>query len=152
MPKLAVNKYAKSDYDLLEEFEGGLVLTGAEVKAAKKGSVNMKGAYLSIMSGELYLKNMHIGTYAPAGEQKDYDPTHPRKVLIHKKELKKLTGKKSSDGLTIVPLSVYTLRDKVKIGFALARGKKKYEKRASLKKRDMDRRVQEEMKKTRFGD
>jgi SsrA-binding protein len=94
---------------------------------------------------------MHIAKYAPAGPQPDYDPLRPRKVLVHKKELKQLQSKSQSDGLTIVPIRVYTKGDLVKIEFALARGKKSYEKRDSIKKRDVQRHMKEEMKKTRFG-
>lgn len=151
MPTLATNKRAKFDYDLVHEFEGGLMLTGAEVKSAKKGNLSLQGAFLTIRKGELFLRNAHIGKYAPAGEQKDYDPTRDRKVLVHKSEIKKMIGKKDSEGLTIVPIRVYTKRALVKISFALARGKRKYEKRDSIKKKDVERRMKEEMKKTRFS-
>lgn len=151
MSILAINKKAKFDYEFIEQYEGGLVLTGAEVKAAKKGSVQLKGAFLDIKGQELWVKNMHIAHYAPAGVQDHYDPTRNRKVLVHRREIKKLIGKKEQEGLTIVPISVYTKGDLVKISFALARGKKKYEKRESIKKRDVDRQTREEMKKTRFG-
>lgn len=151
MPTLAYNKRAKFDYDLLTEFEGGLVLTGAEVKAAKKASINMQGAFLTIRGGELWLKNMHIGAYTPAGRQEEYDPTHDRKVLVRKRELKKILSKHESDRLTIMPISVYTKGGLVKISFALARGKKKHEKRETIKKRDVEREINEEMKKKRFN-
>lgn len=151
MANLAVNRKASFSYEFLERFEGGLALTGAEVKAAKKGSIDMKGSYLSIENAELWVKNMHIGKYAAAGPQPNYDPLRTRKVLVHRKELKHLQGKSQADGLTIVPLRVYTKGDLVKIEFALARGKKNYEKRDSIKKRDVERRMKEEMKKTRFG-
>lgn len=151
MPNLAVNKHAKSDYELLETIEGGLVLSGAEVKAAKLGNMKLQGAFLTVERGELWLKNAHIGRYKPAGVQEDYDPTRQRKVLVHKKELRKITQKKQSEGLTIVPIRVYTKGGLVKLEFAIARGKKKYEKRESIKKRDVERRMKEEMKKTRFA-
>jgi SsrA-binding protein len=151
MANLAVNRKASFNYELLDRFEGGLALTGGEVKSSKKGSVDMKGSYLSVEREELWIKNMHIAKYAPAGPQPDYDPLRPRKVLVHKKELKQLQSKSQSDGLTIVPIRVYTKGDLVKIEFALARGKKSYEKRDSIKKRDVQRHMKEEMKKTRFG-
>ena len=151
MPTLATSKRARFDYDLIHEFEGGLVLSGAETKAAKKGNMNLQGAFLTIKKNELWLRNAHIGKYAPAGEQKDYDPTQDRKVLVHKAEIKKMVGKKHSEGLTIVPIRVYTKGALVKISFALARGKRKHEKRDSIKKRDVEKRMREEMKKTRFA-
>lgn len=149
MPTLATNKRARFDYDLLEEFEGGLMLTGAEVKSAKKGNINLQGAYLTTRDNGLWLRNAHIGKYAPAGEQKDYDPTRDRKVLVHASEIKKILGKKQSQGLTIVPINVYTKGALVKLSFALARGKRQHEKRESIKKRDVEKQTREEMKKTR---
>ncbi|MBT4857508.1 SsrA-binding protein SmpB [Candidatus Uhrbacteria bacterium] len=152
MPTLATNKYARSDYDLVQQFEGGLALTGAEVKAAKKGNLHLRGSFMRVRGGELWLKNTHIGHYAPAGPSDDYDPIRERKVLVHKKELRILTDKTHAQGLTIVPIRVYTKGALVKVGFALARGKRKHEKRDALKKRDLDRQAREEMKKTRFAD
>ncbi len=151
MATLATNKHARSDYDLVQQFEGGLVLTGAEVKAAKQGSLSLRGAFMRVQDNELWLKNMHIGHYAPAGKADEYDPTRNRKVLVHKKELKLLTGKSHAQGLTIVPIRVYTKGALVKVAFALARGKRKHEKREDIKKRDLDRQAREEMKKTRFA-
>jgi SsrA-binding protein len=146
MPTLAKNKYARSDYDLIKELEGGLMLTGAEVKAAKLGHIRLKGSFLSVENGELWVKNMHISPYGPA-VQEGYDPTHKRKVLVHKAELRQISQKKNAEGLTIVPISVYTKGDLVKLGFAIARGKKKYEKRQDIKKRDIDRKIRQELKK-----
>ena len=141
MAVLARNKQALHDYHVLEEYEGGLVLTGAEVKAARQGHVQLKGSFLSIERGELVVKNLFIGPYAPAGKQEDYEPTHTRKVLVHAKELKSLIGKKQTQGLTLVPISVYTKGNYVKLGFAVARGKKLYEKRDLLKKIDDEKRM-----------
>ncbi|MFH1631702.1 MAG: SsrA-binding protein SmpB [bacterium] len=151
MPTLATNKKARFDYDLLEKYEGGLRLSGAEVKAARKGSVHMRGAFMTVENDELWLKNMHIGKYAPAGAQVDYNPTHDRKVLVRRREIKRLLGKKQAEGLTIVPIRVYTKGTLIKVEFAVARGKKKHEKRDAIKTRDLDRQAREEMKKTRFG-
>jgi SsrA-binding protein len=146
MPTLAVNKKAKFDYEILDTIEAGLVLTGAEVKSIKAGSVQLKGAFLHIKDNELWLKNAYVAPYKPAGDSADYDPYQDRKVLVHKRELKKLIGKRQSEGLTIVPLSLYTKGNLIKLDFALARGKKKYEKRDAIKKRDVDRRLREKMK------
>ncbi len=151
MAILAVNKQAKRNYEILEEYEGGLVLTGAEVKSIKKGHAQLKGAFLSIEKNELWIKNMFIGKYAPAGAQEDYVPTRNRKVLVHRRELKHLIGKKDAQGLTIVPIRVYTKGDLVKLSFGVARGKKEFEKRDTIKKRDVERRMREEMKRTRYS-
>ena len=97
------------------------------------------------------MKNMHIGKYAPAGKQEDYLPTRDRKILVRRQELKQLIGKKEAQGLTIVPIRVYTKGDLIKIEFSAARGKKKHEKREAIKKREVERKIKEEMKKTRFG-
>ena len=146
MPTLAVNKKAKFDYEFLKKYEGGLVLTGAEVKSAKAGHVQLKGSFLHIKKEELWLKNVHISKYAPAGKQEDYDPGQDRKVLVHKRELKELIGKTQQVGLTLVPVSIYTKANIIKLEFALARGKAKYEKRDSIKKRDVDRQIRQQLK------
>lgn len=146
MAVFARNKQALHDYHLLEEYEGGLALTGAEVKAARQGHVQLKGAFLSIERGELVVKNMYIGPYAPAGKQENYDPLRTRKVLVHAKELKSLIGKRQTQGLTLVPISVYTKGNFVKLGFAVARGKKQYEKRDLLKKIDDEKRMRTAMR------
>ncbi len=146
MPKLALNKRARFDYEFLETFEGGLALSGAEVKSCKEGHVQLKGAFISIKDGELWLRNAYIAPYKPAGKQPDYDPDQDRKILVHRAELKRLIGKTQEAGLTIVPISLYTKARLVKLEFALARGKKKYEKRETIKKRDLDRKIREHLK------
>lgn len=146
MTTLAINKKAKFDYELLDKHEAGLVLTGAEVKSAKAGHVQLKGAFLDIKNNELWLKNSFISKYGPAGKQEEYDHGRNRKLLVHKRELKRLIGKKQTDGLTLVPLRLYTKGDLIKLEFAVARGKKKYEKRELIKKRDVDRQIKERMK------
>jgi len=151
MPTFAINKKAKFDYDFIQEFEAGLVLTGAEVKSIRLGHVQLKGSYLTIRDNELWIRNMHVSKYKKAGGLDHYNPTRDRKALVHKRELKKLIGKQKTEGLTIVPISVYAKGDLIKLSFALARGKRKYEKRETLKKRDVMRKIQEEVKKTRFG-
>ncbi|MFH1405030.1 MAG: SsrA-binding protein SmpB [Patescibacteria group bacterium] len=146
MPKLAINKKATFDYDLQEKFEGGLKLTGAEVKSAKAGHIQLKGAFLFVHGNELWLKNSFIAAYKPAGDAGAYDPYRDRKVLVHTKEIKRFTGKTQSEGLTLVPICVYTSRNLIKLEFALARGKKKYEKRETIKKRDVKRQLEQRMK------
>lgn len=146
MPTLATNKRARFDYEILETFEGGLKLTGPEVKAIKAGHLKLQGSFLHVMNNELWLKNTFIGKYQPAGEQPNYDPYQDRKVLVKKRELQKFLGKNHSEGLTLVPLSVYTRHNLLKLEFALARGKKKYEKRETIKKRDVERQLRERMR------
>lgn len=145
MPSLATNKKAGFDFDLQEEFEAGLVLLGWEVKSAKAGHVQLKGAFLHIHNGELWLKNAFISPYKPAGNQ-EVQSDRDRKVLVHKRELKRLIGKKQLEGLTLVPLRIYTKGNLVKLVFAVAKGKKKYEKREAIKKRDVDRQMKEHMR------
>ncbi|MFH1252945.1 MAG: SsrA-binding protein SmpB [Candidatus Uhrbacteria bacterium] len=143
---IAFNKRASFDYDFLETFDGGLVLTGAEVKSAKAGHVQLKGAFVLIRNGELWLKNALFSRYEPAGPQESYDPYRNRKILVRRRDINKLIGKIQTQGLTLVPIKVYRHRNLVKVSFALARGKKKYEKRAAIKKRDIERQIREKMK------
>lgn len=145
MPSLATNKKAGFDYELQEQFEAGLVLLGWEVKSAKAGHVQLKGSFLHIQNGELWLKNAFISPYKPAGN-KEVKSDRDRKVLVHKRELKRLMGKKLTEGLTLVPLRIYTKGNLVKLVFAVAKGKKKYEKREAIKKRDVDRQMKEHMR------
>lgn len=145
MPSLATNKKAGFDFDLQEEFEAGLVLLGWEVKSAKAGHVQLKGSFLHIHNGELWLKNAFISPYKPAGNQ-EVKSDRDRKVLVHKRELKRLVGKKLTEGLTLVPLRIYTKGNLVKLVFAVAKGKKKYEKREAIKKRDVDRQMKEHLR------
>ena len=147
MSTLAHNKQALYDYQVLEEFEAGLVLTGAEVKAAKLSQINLRGSFVSIQAGEAWIKNMHISPYIKAGlNQKNYNPEQDRKLLLKNKELDYLIGKTKERGLTIIPISVYTTRRLVKVKIALVKGKKKHDKRQVMKKRDIDREIARKLK------
>jgi SsrA-binding protein len=139
MTNLAENKKAFFDYEILEKFEAGLKLTGQETKSAKMGQINLKGSYVTFHNGKAYVLNMHINKYKPAGPLPDYDPTHTRQLLLHKKEIAYLQGKFMEKGLTIVPLRVYTKQRLIKIEVAVARGKKTYDKRETIKKRELKR-------------
>ncbi|MDE1970001.1 MAG: SsrA-binding protein SmpB [Patescibacteria group bacterium] len=139
MPSLAENPKAFYDYELIEKYEAGLVLQGFEVKAIHEHMMSLKGSYVKILGGELYLINAHIGAFQPANTPKDYDPTQTRKLLINKKELLHLFGKTQEKGLTLVPLRVYTKGPRIKLEFALARGKKKYDKREKIEKEQVRR-------------
>ncbi|MBI2410772.1 MAG: SsrA-binding protein SmpB [Candidatus Kerfeldbacteria bacterium] len=140
-----VNKYARSKYEMLESFEAGLVLTGAEVKSVKKGAVNLKSAYIGIEQGELWLKNMHISPYQQAN-QPGYEPERPRKILLRRSEIATLMGKLQQEGLTLIPEKVYSKHGIVKVNVTLARGLKLHDKRQKIKKRDTERQMQRMMK------
>lgn len=145
MPILATNRRANFDYDLLEKYEAGMVLLGHETKSAKAGHVNLSGAYISLRTGknnaELWLIGAHISLYPFAGILPDYNPARERKLLLNKNEIIRLIGKTKEKGLTLLPLKMYTKRSFVKLEFALGRGKKKYDKREAIKKRDVDRQI-----------
>ena len=146
MPELAYNKRATFDYELLDHYEAGLMLAGQEVKSAKTGHISLRGAFVTRKEGEFYLTNANIPFYIHAGEPKNYDPTHPRKLLLHKSEIKKLIGKMAVEGLTLVPIRVYTKRRLIKLEFAVGKGKKQYDKRDSIAKRETQRSIQRTLK------
>lgn len=143
MPTLAINKKASFDYELLEKYEAGLVLFGHEVKSVRAGQASLKGSYLSVrnVNGkmELFLIGCQIPPYKQAGTLPDYDRTRERKLLVKRKEISRLLGKKKEEGLTLVPLKIYTKHSFLKLEFAVGKGKKKYDKREALKKRDVER-------------
>lgn len=139
MPKLADNKKAFFDYKILETFEAGLILLGHEVKSAKSGQISLKGAFITFHNNKAYLTNATISKYKHAGKLEGYEPTRSREVLLHRKELRYLQGKFAEKGLTIVPLSVYTKNRLVKIEIAIAQGKHAFDKRESIKKKDVER-------------
>jgi SsrA-binding protein len=141
MPNLAINKRATFDYEILETMEAGLVLTGAEVKAVRDGQVSLKSAYITLSKGEPWLINAHISPYKKAGQMKGYEPTQNRKLLLKKSEIKRLTGQKDQGGLTIIPLKLYTKHHRIKLQIGLGRGRKKFDKREVIKKRDINREV-----------
>ncbi len=144
---LSENRKIKHDYQILETFEAGLVLSGPEVKAAKAGQFDLKGAYIFIDGrAEAWLVNAYLAPYQPArSAQKNYQPNQNRKLLLTKKEINTLIGKQSEKKFTLVPLRVYTKNGLVKIEIAVARGKKKFDKRESIKKREFERKKQQIM-------
>ncbi len=144
MPILATNKRANFDYEIKEKFEAGMVLLGHEVKSVKTGHINLKGAFVTLKRTgrelpELYLTNAHIPLYKFAGAAKSYDPYRPRKLLLKKNEIKYLVGKRQEQGLTLVPLKIYTKHSLIKLEFGVGKGKKKTDKREAIKKRDVER-------------
>jgi len=145
MPQLAQNKKANFDYELLEKYEAGLVLFGHEVKSVRAGQVSLKGSYISIRTHdghtELYLIGCQITPYKNAGPMPDYNPLRERKLLLKHGEISRLLGKKQTEGLTLIPLQIYTNHSFLKLEFAVARGKKQYDKRETIKKRDVERQL-----------
>lgn len=146
MPTLSTNKKARFDYTLLEKFEAGLVLSGQEVKSIRAGSAKLTGAFITFLGNIPMLTNAHIPAYAKATGLKDYNPTMSRKILLNTKEINKLRGKLEQKGLTIVPLSLYTKGQRIKLEIALAQGKKDFDKRRTMKERDSKREIARKMK------
>lgn len=143
---LANNKKARHDYFIEEVYEAGIVLTGTEIKSMRQGRVNLKESYARIEAGEVIIYNMHISPYEQ-GNRYNTDPLRPRKLLLHKQEIRKLIGYTTQKGLTLVPLQVYLNgRGLVKMELAVARGKKLYDKREDMAKKDAARRMEKEMK------
>lgn len=141
MKPYAINKKARFDYEILEKFEAGLVLKGYEVKAIRNGRISIKNAYVTAKAEELFLTNANIALYKNTGNMKNFEPTSPRKLLLRKKQIKYLTGKVRTERLTMVPVSVYNKNRKIKLEFALAKGKKKHDKREAIKKRESQKRI-----------
>lgn len=142
MTTLAINKRANFDYDILEKYEAGLVLAGHEVKSIKTGHVSLKESFVTIHGSELYLINAHIPLYIHAGKVPDYDPARARKLLLKRSEIKQLIGSARTKGLTLVPIRIYTKRRYLKLEFGLGKGKKEYDKREKIKRRE-DKRTAE---------
>lgn len=132
---IARNKKANFDYFILDKFECGIELVGTEVKSIREGKVSIKESYVKILKQELFILNMHIKAYDFGNINNKYSETRTRKLLMHRKEINKLKEKIQEKGLTLVPLSVYTSRKYIKVEIALARGKKNYDKRDTLKQK-----------------
>ena len=135
---IATNKKAYHDYEILEEYEVGIVLTGTEVKSIRAGRVNLKESHVKIIHEEAYLINSHISHYEH-GNINNHEPTRSRKLLLKRREINYLAGKIKEQGLAIVPLKLYFKNRKLKVLIALAKGKKNYDKRQSLRDKDMQR-------------
>ena len=142
------NRKARHDYFIDEIYEAGIVLAGSEVKSLKEGRASLRDSYARVKKEELFLHNMHITAY-PFAHHVDLDPTRTRKLLMHKKEIKRLIGKTEEKGYSLIPLSVYLLRGIIKVELALAKGKRKYDKRHALKEREMKRELDELKKRDR---
>ncbi len=142
---ICTNRKAYHDYFLEGNCEAGLVLLGTEVKSLRAGRANLRDSYAGVKDGELYLYNTHISPY-PQAHQFNHEPTRPRKLLLHKRQIDKLVGRVTQSGYTLVPLKLYFKDGRAKLELALGKGKKLYDKRRSIKERDESREVQRVMK------
>lgn len=142
---VAVNRKASHDYELIERFEAGLVLLGTEVKSARAGRVNLKDSYASPRDGELFLFKAHISPYTH-GTYDNHEAERPRKLLLHKRELRRLIGKITERGLTLVPTRMYFKDGRLKVELALARGKRQHDRRAAARERDVKRDIEAALK------
>lgn len=143
---IAVNKKARHDYHIDDEFEAGIVLVGTEVKSIREGRVSFKDSYADIKKNEVFLRNLHISQYSFAYYD-NHETMRTRKLLLHKQEIKKLIVKVKERGYTIIPLKIYFKNNKIKVKIGLAKGKKLYDKRDSIKQKDIKRDLDRERKK-----
>lgn len=141
---IARNKKARHDYFIEETFEVGIVLTGTEVKSIRQGRVNLKDSYAVVENGEVFINNMHISPYEQ-GNIYNTDPLRKRKLLLHKREINKLIGYTTQKGYSLIPLSIYIKNGLVKLELSIAKGKKLYDKRHDIAKRDAERRIQKHL-------
>jgi SsrA-binding protein len=135
---ICLNRKARFDYSIEETYEAGIILTGGEVKSLREGHANLKDSYGRVDRGEMFLLNVHISDYKPA-HSFNGEPTRTRKLLMHKKEILRLMGKVQEQGLTLIPLRLYFKKGRAKVELALARGKKHYDKRATIREREVKR-------------
>jgi SsrA-binding protein len=142
---IATNRKAGHDYQIEDRFEAGLALQGTEIKSIRAGSVSLRDGYVTPREGELWLVNVHIAAYEPAG-RRGHEPLRPRKLLMHRREINRLLGRMQEKGYTIVPLRLYLKRGRAKVEIALVRGKRQYDKRAAIAKRESDRQIERTLK------
>lgn len=140
-----LNRKARYDYEILEKYEAGIVLTGTEIKSIRKGNANLKDSYAVIKNGEVFLLNMHVSEYKE-GNIFNHEETRTRKLLLNKNEIKKINDKITIKGLTLVPVKLYFVNGKLKVELAVARGKHTYDKKETIKQRDIDRDMKKSMK------
>jgi SsrA-binding protein len=137
---IAKNRQARHDYAIIDTWEAGVVLTGTEVKALREGKANISDAYGIVRNGEIFLLNLHISPYERGGYV-NHDPTRTRKLLLHRKEIRRLIGAVEREGLTLIPLELYFRKGKAKVALALGKGKKLHDKRETARQRDAEREV-----------
>lgn len=143
---VAENRKARHDYEIVEEFEAGIALTGSEIKSVRAGRVNLRGSFARVSGEQVLLYEAHISTYEQAGTHTNHNPTRPRKLLLHKREIKRLMGLIQQKGLTLVPLRLYFRGRWAKVALAVARGKKTYDKREDIAKREAQRDIERAIK------
>lgn len=146
MVTLVLNKKASFNYEFIERLEAGIELLGTEVKSLRSGNATLEGSYIIIRGGEAFISGMTIPPYQVNNTAKDYEPERLRKLILTKNEIEKLAGIESKKGLTIVPVSMYNKNRKIKVDIAIARGKREFDKRETIKKRDSDREIQRTLK------
>lgn len=140
-----INRKANYDYEIIDNYEAGVVLTGTEIKSIRLGRITLKDSYAIIKNNEIFLLNVHISSYEQ-GNRFNHDELRTRKLLLHKKEIIKLKEKIDKEGFTIIPLKLYFVKGKVKILLGLAKGKKNYDKREAIKKKDIERQIATDLK------
>jgi SsrA-binding protein len=146
MAVLIQNRKVRFDYEVLEKYQAGIELLGFEVKSLKNKRGNLDGSYITIKNGEAFVASFDIPPYQPSNTPEGYDSRRVKRLLLTKKEIKKLINSEKQKGLTIVPISVYTKNNKIKLELAVVRGKKKYDKREVIKKRETERELRRELK------
>ncbi len=146
MPSYATNREALHNYTISEKLEAGIVLSGPEVKSVKLGNVSLKGSYATIHNSNLQLIGAHIGSYKPAGLNQRHDPTRTRQLLVRRTDIDRMIGHIHSAGMTLVPLSIYSKNGLIKVELGLGKGKKKFDKRQSIKKKEVSRKIQRAMR------
>lgn len=139
-----VNKKALHNYHILESFEAGVVLTGSEVKSIRAGRLELGEAYVKILQDEAFLVNAHLPKYQ--SDEKEYDPIRSRKLLLHREQINSLIGKLSKGGITLIPVSIYEKNNRFKVEVGLAKSKKEFDKRKSIREKDQIRRIQQELR------
>lgn len=143
---VADNRKARHDYAIEETFEAGIVLTGTEIKSVRAGKVNLRGSYARVFRDEVFLYEAHISPYEQSGTYFNHEPTRPRKLLLHRREIRRIDGLIRQKGMTLVPLKIYFKGRRAKIELGVARGKKLYDKREDIAKRDAQRDIERVMK------
>ena len=142
---IARNRKARHDYEIMDSFETGIVLKGTEVKSLRAAKVNLKDSYATIERGEVVLYNLHISPYEAANRY-NHEPERPRKLLLHRSEIRRLVGRTEQKGLTLVPLKLYFKQGRAKVELALARGKRQYDRRQDIARREMQRDIERALK------
>ena len=149
---IAVNRKAFHDYFIEEEHEAGIVLSGSEIKSIRAGRINLRGAFVRVDNDEAWLLDAHISPYEQSGTHFNHEPTRPRKLLLHRREISRLLGKLEAKGLTVVPLDIHFKGRRAKVKLGVARGKKLFDKRDATAERDANRQLQRVMKERRYRD